>query len=225
MFSNEKITIALADDDNIFKIGLKLILKERCQFNIIGEVANSTQLHQLTVDKHPDIILTDVKMTGSDIIATIRKISMQNPSTNIIVLSNHQEDSLIVNVIEAGARGYLLKDVSDEELYTAIGEVKKGNTYYCKRIADKVFGLIAGKKYSKAVKQKPVFSKTENEIIHCICSENTSKEISEKLSLSIRTVEGHRLNIARKLGVKTSVGVAIAAIKQGIYKIDWQLTK
>jgi DNA-binding NarL/FixJ family response regulator len=206
----------------IFLKRLKLILKEYSQFNIIGEAANSNELHQLVKDKHPDIILTDLKMKGSDIVATIRKITKHNPATNIIVLSNQQEESLIVNVIEAGASGYILKDVTDEELYTAIDEVKKGNTYYCKRISDKLLRLIAGKRYNKAVKQKPLFTKVEEEVIQCICSELTSKEIGENLCLSIRTVEGHRLNIARKLGVKSSVGIAVAAIKQGIYKIDWQ---
>lgn len=223
MIPNNKISLALADEENIFKKGLKMILKKFPKVSVVGEASDSAQLRQLVLDKQPDIILTDVHMNGSDIVAAIRKIVKQNPSTQVIVLSNHQEDSLIVNVLEAGACGYLLKDVSADELYIAIQEVQKGNRYYSKKISDKIMKLVAGKKYNRAVKQKPAFTETEKEIIAGICQEKTSKEIADLLCLSIRTVEGYRISITRKMRVRGSVGIAVFAIKHGLYKLEWQL--
>jgi DNA-binding NarL/FixJ family response regulator len=220
MNTNNPITLVIADDENIFKKGLKLSLKK---FPRIGEASDSTQLRQLVAEKHPDIILADVEMNGADIVAEIRKIVRQTPSSNIIVLSHQQEDSLIVNVLEAGACGYLLKDVSDCELYTAIQEVQNGSRYYCKKISDKVMKFVTTKGYNRAAKRKPLFTETEKQIIEFICKEKTSKEISNELYLSMRTVEGHRLNIGKKIGAKSSVGIALYAIKNGLHKIQWQL--
>jgi DNA-binding NarL/FixJ family response regulator len=218
MRTKEKITVALVNDDDFFRRGLKSVLKKFADIEIIGEATNPAQVDQLVVDKHPGIILIDVNMNGCDGIATVRKILKEHLDTNIIAFSHDKEESHALNILEAGIAGYLLKDVSANELYHAIEEVKNGNTYYCKQISNKIFKSISCNG-NGLKRQQPVFTDVEQKIIQSICLEETSKEISAKLCLSIRTIEGHRHHIIRKMGVKSSVGIALYAIQRGMFKI------
>jgi DNA-binding NarL/FixJ family response regulator len=215
---NDKITVALVNDDDFFKKGLKSVLKKFAQIEIIGEATNPTQLEKLVSEKQPNIILIDVNMSGCDGIATVRNILKVHTNTNIIAFSHDKEESQALKTLEAGIVGYLLKDVSANELYHAIDEVKNGNTYYCKEISNKIFKSISSKG-NGLPRQQPLFTDVEQKIIQSICLEETSKEICDKLCLSIRTIEGHRHHIIRKMGVKSSVGIALYAIRHGMFKI------
>jgi DNA-binding NarL/FixJ family response regulator len=128
-----------------------------------------------------------------------------------------------MSILEAGISGYLLKGVSANELYTAIREVQNGNTYYCKEISNNIFKSISAKGQNGLKKQQPLFTQIEEKIIQAICLEMTSKQISEILFVSPRTVEGHRYNIMKKMGVRTNIGVVLYAIKRGVYKIKIEM--
>jgi DNA-binding NarL/FixJ family response regulator len=166
------------------------------------------------------VVVTDIKMPVMDGIEATKKISEQFPDIGIIGLSMFDEDDLIIDMLEAGAKGYLLKNSNKEQIAEAIKTVYQGDPYYCKTTSHKLTGMIAKSRFNPYKKeQKAEFSEREKEIIAMICREMTNKEIAEKLFLSVRTVEGHRLNLLEKMGVKNSVGMVVYALKNGIVKL------
>ncbi len=225
MLIHEKIKLVLADEQNFFKEGLKRSLKKCTKVDVVGEASNEEQLIRLITEKQPDIVLIDLHCSEWDCVAFIRRSTKQYSSTRFIILSQHLEESLIVDAIAAGASGYLLKDSTEIEILKAIEIVHHGGSYYCNRIASKIIKLFGENGNNCIIRKRQTFTDIEKAIIEGICSELTNKEIAEKVFLSIRTVEGHRLHILRKIKVKGTAGIVIYAIKQGMYNIKWQMNK
>ena len=154
-----------------------------------------------------------------DGIEAAKKISALYPQIGIIGLSMFDEDDLIIDMLEAGAKGYLLKNSDKTEIVEAIAAVYNDNPYYCKNTSRKLTQMIARSKFNPYThKNKIEFSEREKEIIELICREYTNKEIGEQLFISTRTVEGHRLKILEKMDVKNTVGLVVYAIKHNLYK-------
>ncbi len=212
------IKIIIADDHEIFRDGLKLMLSKYPEIIIAGEAENGKELIELTNNLQPDVILTDIKMPLMDGIEATKKITASYPQIGIIGLSMFDEDDLIIDMLEAGAKGYLLKNSDKKEIIDAITAVYNQQAYYCRNTGKKLLQMIASSKYNPYIKKaQPSFSEREKEIIKLICLEHTNKEIGEKLFLSSRTVEGHRVNILEKMNVKNTVGLVVYAIKNNIY--------
>jgi two-component system, NarL family, response regulator NreC len=217
---NTPIRIVLADDHEIFRDGFNVMLKKQDDIRLVGEAANGMELIQVTEKLLPDIIITDIKMPGIDGIEATKILSKRFPQVNIIALSMFDDDNLIIDMLEAGAKGYLLKSSHKNEIIDAIKAVYKHDTYYCKSTSTKLVHMIAQSRFdpSKEV-QKPQFSAKEIEVIRLICQEASNKEMASKLFLSIRTIEGYREKIQEKIKAKNSAGIVVYAIKTGIYKI------
>jgi DNA-binding NarL/FixJ family response regulator len=213
------IQLLMADDHEIFRDGLKLMLTKYPDIVLVGEAENGRELLELTQKLQPDVIITDIKMPIMDGIEATKQISELFPDIGIIGLSMFDEDDLIVDMLEAGAKGYLIKNAGKEQITEAIRTVYNHDPYYCKTTSHKLTSMIARSRfnpYKKAAKVE--FSEREIEIIDLICNELTNKEISDKLFISIRTVEGHRLKILEKMNVKNTVGLVVYAIKMGLVK-------
>ncbi len=213
------IQLLMADDHEIFRDGFKLMLTKYPDIELAGEAENGRELLELTQKLRPDVIITDIKMPVMDGIEATQKISELFPDIGIIGLSMFDEDELIVDMLEAGAKGYLIKNAGKEQITEAIRTVYNNDPYYCKTTSHKLTSMIARSRfnpYKKAAKVE--FSEREIEIIDLICNELTNKEISEQLFISIRTVEGHRLKILEKMDVKNTVGLVVYAIKMGLVK-------
>jgi len=159
-------------------------------------------------------------MPVMDGIEATKKIISLYPHVSIIALTMFDEDDLIVEMLESGARGYLLKNAHKDEVFDAIKTVYTGDTYFCKHTTAKLTKLISKSRYNpyKPI-ERPLFNDKETEIIRLICGEFTNKEISDQLHLSVRTIEGYRERIQEKMKVKNAAGIAVYAIKNGIYKI------
>jgi DNA-binding NarL/FixJ family response regulator len=220
MNMNRKITVLIADDHAVFRDGLISILEKDNQFEIVGEVDNGEKCIALVRHLNPDIVLMDIKMPSIDGIQATRIISDVYPKTQVIALSMYNEESFIVEMLDAGANGYILKSADKNEILEAIKSVYKGNCYYCKGISKNITNLIAEnknfnqeKKYVKTIS----FTDKELEIIHYLCLEFNSQEIAEKMNLSKRTIEGWRLRLQEKLHVKSTVGIVIYAVRKGIF--------
>lgn len=214
------VNIIIADDHEMFRDGFKLMLTRQPDFHLVGEAENGRELVEMTKKFQPDVIITDIKMPVLDGIEATRQILTLYPQTGIIGLSMFDEEELIIDMLEAGAKGYLLKNSSKDQIAEAIFTVFEGHPFYCRTTSKKLTEMIAKSKFNPyKISAKPDFSEREKEIISMICHEMTNKEIAEKLFLSVRTVEGHRLTILEKMNVKNSVGLVIYAIRYGIIKL------
>lgn len=212
------INIIIADDHELFRDGLKLMLSKYPEIRIIAEAENGRELVEFTFAHKPDVVLTDIKMPIMDGIEAAKKITAQQPQTGIIGLSMFDEDDLIIDMLEAGAKGYLLKNSDKSEIVDAIVTVYNQDPYYCRNTSRKLTQMIARSKFNPYSKKDRIeFSEREKEIITLICQEFTNKEIGEKLFISSRTVEGHRVKILEKMDVKNTVGLVVYAIRHNLY--------
>jgi DNA-binding NarL/FixJ family response regulator len=221
MKATTPIRLILADDHEIFRDGFKAMLKKQPLVELVGEASNGEELVELSRRLKPDIIVTDIKMPKMDGTEATRILSKELPLTGIIALSMIDEENLIVDMLEAGAKGYLLKNAHKDEIMEAIKCVNMDQIYYCAETSGKLAQMIAR---SNSIQQgrktkKPEFSQKEISVIQCLCREMSNKEIAETLDLSIRTIEGYRGAIQEKIGAKNSAGIVIYAIRNKIYQV------
>jgi DNA-binding NarL/FixJ family response regulator len=212
------IKIVIADDHEIFREGFKLLLKNQDVLELVGEAENGKELLAVAAEQQPDIIITDIKMPVMDGIEACKHIRERFPGIQVIALSMFNEDNLIVDMLEAGAKGYLLKNTNKYELMDAAKAVFEGGTYYCMATSTKLAKMIAESKFNP-YRNLPVkkFTDREKEIIKLVCEQYTNKEIAAMLDLSIRTIETHREKIQEKTGARNSIGVVIYAIRHQMY--------
>ncbi len=220
MTTTPDIRLLMADDHELFRDGFKVMLSKYPDIILVGEAENGRELVELTKELKPDVVITDIKMPLMDGIDATRKIIELFPDMPIICLSMFDEDDLIIDMLEAGAKGYLIKNAGKEQIIEAIKTVYNNDPYYCKTTSHKLTQMIAASRFNPYKKTaKPEFSKRELEIIDLICKEFSNKEIGDKLFLSVRTVEGHRLKILEKMGVKNTVGLVVYSIKNNLSEI------
>lgn len=214
------ISILLADDHEIFRDGFRIMLKKQSKVHLVGEAENGKELIDLTRSLQPDVIITDIKMPIMDGIEATKILAEKYPHIGIIALTMFDDDNLIIDMLEAGARGYLIKNATKQEILEAIKTVYENGTYYCHHTTNKLAQMIAVSKFNPFKKEiKVVFSERETEIIRLICAEYSNKEIASQLNLSVRTVEGHREKIEEKMNVRNTAGIVVYAIKHGIFHL------
>lgn len=215
------IKVIIADDHELFRDGLKLMLNDTDNINLCGEAIDGRALIDLVKEHQPDVVVTDIKMPGLDGVEATKHIREHYKNTEIIALSMFDDEELIMEMLDAGAIGYLLKNSDKPELVEAISCAYNHQPYYCKHTSRKLTKLIALSKEANRKKEKEAeFTDKEKEIIRLICQEFTNKEIGKKLFLSTRTIEGYRMKILEKMDVKNTVGIVIEAMRLGIYEPD-----
>ena len=211
---NTTIRLVIADDHEIFRDGLALMLSKQDRVILTGQAADGEELLRLVAETRPDIVLTDIKMPRLGGIAAARILLQRNPGLKIIALSMFDEEDLIVEMLETGAKGYLLKNADKKEILEAILTVYEGGIFYCRHTTAKLASLIVKSKFDSQKKaHEPLFTDREKEIIRLICRQHTAQEIGGLLYLSKRTVEGYRTRILDKMEVKNTAGVVIFALK------------
>jgi len=210
------ITIVIADDHPISRLGLSMMFNSLPEFKLVGEAANGKELVDIAKKLKPDIIVTDIRMPVMNGIESTKQIVKLLPATGIIALSIVDKEYEIAEMLEAGAKGYLLKDAAIEEVITAIKMVYAGEIYFSNLVTANVTKMVAKGNYSSYKKPKPQFSEKEIGIIKLISLEFSNKEIAEKLKLPKRSVERSRDKIMHKLGAKNSAGIVIYAIENNL---------
>jgi two-component system, NarL family, response regulator NreC len=214
------ITVVIADDHELYRDGLMLLLGGIENIHILGQACNGEQLVSIALEKKPDVILTDIKMPKMDGIKATTILSKELASAAVLALSMFDDEGQIIEMMEAGARGYLIKNAGKEEIVSAIIAVNNGLNYFCSTTNVKMAQRLGLTKFKgAAVKEVPPLSDIEKQIINLICAEKTSKEIGELMGMSNRTVEGHRLKLLDKLQVKSAAGIVIYAIQNKIVDI------
>ncbi|WP_266367985.1 response regulator [Tellurirhabdus rosea] len=216
----KKIRIALADDHNLFRKGMASVLSQITDFELVLEASNGQELIEKLTRRLPDVVLLDLEMPVMDGIAATDYIRENHPHMKIIMLTMHDEDKFVLHLLEKGVSGYVLKDADIDEVEKAVHRVMEDGVY----LNDFVSKVMHRKMTSKApvVKQpslynsKVVLSEREKEILKLICEGLSTAEISEKVFLSPRTVEGHRLRILEKTGTKNTAGMVAFAFKNNL---------
>lgn len=213
----DKVTrIIIADDHQLFRNGLKLLLDSFPEFRVAGEAANGNDLLDLLSEAGAELILMDINMPEMDGIEATRRIMESHPSMNIIALSMYGEEEYYYNMVDAGAKGFLLKDSDINEVKEAIITVMKGGSYFSQEL---LYNVIQKFKTRETEIRQANLSKREKEILKKICEGLSNQEIADNLFISKRTVDKHRANLLSKTGSKNTASLILFAIRNKLIEI------
>ena len=215
----KKIRYAIADDHEIFRQGLRSVLAADEQLELIGEAANGTGLLALLENTPADVALVDLKMPDMDGMQVLEEINRRFPETRVIMLTMFDDEHFILHLIENGARGYLIKNANPQEIITAIHNVHRSGYHLNDLVSMTLLRKIAHKaKVDLKLNETIKLNDNELQVLHLVCQEHTTAEISEMLFLSPRTVEGIRSGMLEKIGVRNTAGLVLYAVRKGLIK-------
>ena len=205
-----RINVLLTDDHQLIIDGLKSLLKNQDDINVSAEANNGREALRILSFLPVDVVLMDIDMPVMNGIETLKEIKKQYPAVKVIILSMHNETGMIRSLIDIGANGYMLKSCSQDELVDAIRKVAGGHSYFS---TDVTMALL---KPANPLQQAEILTDRETEILKLIAAGFSNKETGDKLFISHRTVDTHRTNLMKKLGVSNIAGLISYAIKNGI---------
>lgn len=194
----------------MFRTGVSTLLEKEAGFEVVGVAKDGHEAVRLACQLRPDVVVMDIYLPEIDGIEATRQILGKFPEIQVLALSSFETEDYIVNVLRAGAKGYILKEAPIEELILAIKTISNGSSYFAKEISVKILALLEGTERPSASKEpseKSSLTERELEILELIAEELTNKEIAAILFISPRTVETHRRNLIRKLKVKNTAGL------------------
>lgn len=219
-----KIRIVIADDEQLFRKGIRFLLEKVEDFEILFEAEDGEQLISLlnTSENKPDIILMDLKMPNLNGVEATKVIHKKYPDVKIIALTSYGGKSFIINMIDVGASSYLLKNTSPKDVVFTIKEVHEKGFYYDDEVMKMIHEnlLSSNGKKIRSDLDKKLLSRRELEVLELICAECTTNEIAEKLFISPRTVDGHRNNLLLKTGAKNVAGLVIYGIQKKLVELS-----
>ncbi|MDI6858399.1 MAG: response regulator transcription factor [Dehalococcoidia bacterium] len=217
----EKIRIILADDHTLVREGTRERLEREDDFQVVGEASNGEEAVRLVTQLKPDVAIVDIAMPRLNGIDATKQIKEAHPATAVLVLSAYDNDQYIYAVLEAGASGYLLKNVQGRQLVDAIHDVHAGEVVLDPHVARKVVRWFSSLSKGERMEKLPEhFSDRELEVLKLAAKGMSNKEIAAELSLSVRTVQSHLANIFDKLGVNSRTEAVLCALKEGWISLD-----
>jgi NarL family two-component system response regulator YdfI len=208
---SEAITILICDDHAIVRDGLRLILETVADFDVVGEAQDGAEAVRLAEELQPKVILMDLRMPGMDGITALQKLQKEQPEISVIILTTYNEDDLMFKGLQAGARGYLLKDTGRDTLFNTIRAAARGETLLSPEIMERVLNQ-AGEKTNEPEAE---VTDREMEVLRAVAEGKTSKQIAFQLGITERTVKAHLTNIYNKLGVDSRAAAIAEAAKRG----------
>lgn len=215
--SAKEIHILLADDHNVMRAGLKLLLESHSGFRVTSEAADGNQAVENAIATRPDIAVLDIAMPKLNGIEAAQRISEQLPQTAIIILSMHSDEGYVLRALKSGARGYLLKDSAESDLIQAIKVVSEGKAFFSPEIS-----RVLAEDYVREINVRgaedtyDLLSPREREILQLLVEGRSNKDIASLLSLSLYTVETHRRNLQNKLNLHSFPELILYAVRKGI---------
>ncbi|TCK83584.1 response regulator transcription factor [Albibacterium bauzanense] len=213
------IKIILAEDHNIVRNGIKVLLESEEGLSVVGEAKNGQEvLNMISKENHIDLVLADINMPVMDGIELVKKLKATYPKVRLIILSMLDSEKYVIQAFSEGACGYLLKNVSSDELIFAIKHVSIGSKYLCSELSIKMLERLINSSISSqsAFEDDIDFSSREIEVLNLIAQGLTNHEMSEKLFLSKRTIEGHRQSLIEKTGSRNTASLIRYAVLNGI---------
>lgn len=212
------IKVIIADDHELVRKGMLETLSPFPDIKILMLVTNGEELIEMTQKLQPDIVITDIRMHGLSGLEAAKVIRAKLPATGIIALSGNEQEHLVIEMLNTGFDGILLKSSGSDEILAAIHEVYAGRSYYCKSTNDLINELIRKQMYNPGKRKvRRLLTEREEGVLKMICDGMSSKEMSSELDLSIRTIEFHRENLFRKTGCENLAGLVIYAVMNGYH--------
>ncbi len=208
--------ILLADDHKLFREGLRVLLENDPDIEVIAEADNGRKAVKLTRDLSPDVVVMDISMPDLNGIDATHQILSETPDTKIIALSMYSDRRYIIGMLKAGASGYLLKDCAFKELKNAITAVFNGQTYMSPEISDTVVKDYAKHLSDTDASASSVLTDREREVLQLIAEGMTTKEIATTLHVSVKTIEFHRSRIMGKLNIRSIAELTKFALREGL---------
>ena len=213
----ENIKVLIVDDHTVVRGGLVAMLGRQSDITVVGEAKNGLEAVEKSQELDPNIILMDLRMPEMDGVEAMRQIRVKNPDSKFIVLTTYDSDEYIFDAIEAGAKGYLLKDATREEIFEALRAVHRGESLIQPGVAARVLDRFA--QLSRESTPASVLSEREFEVLQAIAKGGGNKEIASRLSISESTVKTHVTNIFQKLDVTSRTDAVTQALQRGIIKL------
>lgn len=214
------IRIIIVDDHQIVRQGLSTLLAKEPDMEVVAEAENGRKAVQLTKELAPHIVIMDVNMPDLNGIEATRQILHHNPDVKVIALSMHADRRFVVNMLKAGASGYLLKDCAFEELAQAIRLVMANKTYLSPGVSDIVIKDYVHGLSAPGSSAFSVLTAREREVLQLMAEGKSTSQIAEYLNISIKTVETHRQQLMHKLGIHSVAELTKYAIREGLTSLD-----
>jgi DNA-binding NarL/FixJ family response regulator len=208
-------TIVLADDHHLVRQGLRALLTAEPDFAVVGEAGEGVEATLLTERLQPDVLIVDMAMPGLNGAEVARQVSKRSPRTRVIMLSMYDSDPYVIEALRAGAVAYVLKDSTAQDLVHAVRSVMDGRRYLSPRIAERFIDAYLTQLATSPPDPLDTLTLREREVFLLVAQGRSSSEIAQQLFLSRRTVETHRTNIMRKLGVKNKAELIRYAVQRG----------
>ena len=212
-----ELRLLLGDDHAVLRQGLKKILEDRRDWRVVAEAGNGRDAVREALAVNPDVAVLDIGMPLLNGIEATRQIVRRAPSVRVLILSMHSDQAYVTQAVQAGARGYLLKESAAEELIEAITALSTGKSFFSPAVAQVVFDDYVRSLTDKGITDPyDLLSEREREVLQLVAEGRSSKEIAEVLSISPATVETHRAHLLQKLGFHNTVEVVRYATRRGI---------
>lgn len=212
----DKIDVIVVDDFEMSRLGMRFMLGKIDFVTSVNEAIDSKELFQLLKKNEPDVIFMDVNLGDENGIELTKKVLGMHPDTYIVALTASKDIQYFIEMIDAGAVGFLLKNVTNDELEKALTEILKGNVYYSRE-----FLTVAKQLLPKNIKKNSVkLSDREKEVLKLICNGYSNQEIANDLGLSSHTIDAHRKKLLSKIGAKNTASMIMMSIRDGLIDME-----
>src|SRR5688572_29264657 len=214
-----RIRLLLADDHTVVRQGLRKVLEERPEWEVVAEAGDGREAVRLAEQFKPDICILDVAMPLLNGVEATRHIARRVPGTRILVLSMYSDEAYVAQILQAGAAGYILKDSADVDLIQAVSEVARGKSFFSPPIARVMLDDYVRQLAVKGIADRyDALSDREREVFQLIAEGKVNKEIATLLSISLSTVETHRARIMEKLDLHSAAEIVLYAVRRGVIR-------
>ena len=214
------IKIVLADDHVLVRNGIKAMLESDHDIQVVGEANNGNEALEVARKLHPDILILDIRMPELNGLEAASRLSGYSPSTKAVILSMHDSEEYVLQALDAGAYGYLLKDTDKNEFVKALKQVHGGSKYFSGGVSNILANRLLGSRpiATRSTVEEDAYHLTrrEKEILRMIIDGKHNREIAEASGKSVRTIETHRFNIMKKLGVNNAIDMVNKAIRENL---------
>jgi DNA-binding NarL/FixJ family response regulator len=214
------LRVLLVDDHELMRQGLRSILEREEEVEVVGEAARGREALELARTLEPDVVIMDVAMQDLNGIETTRRIRAECPRVKVLALSSHSDARYVTAMLDAGACGYVLKANAYDDLRRALDAVSRGRSYLCADVTDAVVGAARRGTESTRTASRAPLSGREREVLQLLAEGLSSPQISQRLYVATSTIETHRRNIARKLGLHGVADLTKYAIREGLISLE-----